>query len=114
MEAWRRIWREGLAPQLSHAGLTVLRHGLLIDDCRLLQGVSTMPPPLASLESWSVEGACPLGYCGWQGDALSRVGEVERYFGRLCAGADERLGERGMVRHFLDWFDMRPRALVRQ
>ena len=73
MESWRKVWREGLAPQISTAGLEALRSGLLTDDARLLQSVTTSPPPLSCVRDWPVDGACGLGWCGWQGDGLETV-----------------------------------------
>ena len=114
MESWRKVWREGLAPQISTAGLDALRRALLDDDPRLLQGATTSPPPLQCVEDWPVEGACGLGYCGWQGDGLETVAEVEEFFARACFEADQRLGEPAGVRWFLNWFDETPREEMRR
>ncbi len=46
------------------------------DDPRLTQG-STTTPPLMCVQDWPVEAACVLGFCGWQGDGLETVAEVE-------------------------------------
>jgi hypothetical protein len=113
-EAWRQVWREGFVPVLSTAALEALREGLINDDPRLQQGATTTPPPLLSLMDWSVEAACALGYCGWQGEGLQTVGQVEEYFARLCYEADLRLGEPTACRHFLNWYDDTPREVVRQ
>ena len=113
METWRKVWREGLAPHLSTAGLEALRQALIQNDSRLLQGATTSPPPLQSLQDWPVEGACVLGYCGWQGDGLETVGEVEEFFAQLCFEADLALGEPAASRWFLNWFDDTPREEVR-
>jgi hypothetical protein len=109
MESWRKVWREGLAPQLSTAGLEALRRALLNNDPRLLQGATTTPPPLRCVHDWPVEAACVLGFCGWQGDGLETVGEVEEFFARACFEADQRLGEPAACRWFLNWFDDTPR-----
>jgi hypothetical protein len=113
-EAWRQVWREGFVPVLSTAALEALREGLISGDPRLQQGATTTPPPLLSLMDWSVEAACALGYCGWQGEGLQTVGQVEEYFARLCYEADLRLGEPTACRHFLNWYDDTPREVVRQ
>jgi hypothetical protein len=84
------------------------------DDPRLLQGATTSPPPLQCVEDWPVEAACGLGYCGWQGEGLQSVAEVEEYFARACFEADQRLGEPAAVRWFLNWFDETPRADMRR
>jgi hypothetical protein len=109
MESWRKVWRDGLAPHLSAAGLEALRQALMADDERLIQGATTVPPPLMSVQDWPVEAACVLGYCGWQGDGLATVGEVEEYFAKMCFEADKALGEPASCRWFLNWFDETPR-----
>jgi len=113
MEAWRKVWREGFAPQLTVPALEALRLALLTDDGRLLQGATTSPPPLQCVQDWPVEAACVLGYCGWQGEGLETVAEVEGFFARLCFEADQQLGEPAMCRWFLNWFDDTPRAEMR-
>src|SRR6516225_2975215 len=105
MESWRRVWREGVAP---------LRQALATDDGRLLQGATTTPPPLQCVQDWPVESACALGYCGWQGDGLETVAEVEEFFARMCFEIDQRLGEPAGCRWFLNWFDDTPRDEMRR
>jgi hypothetical protein len=61
-----------------------------------------------------VEAACGLGYCGWQGDGLETVAEVEEFFARTCFEADQRLGEPAACRWFLNWFDETPREEMRR
>ena len=114
MESWRKVWREGLAERISTSGLTALRRALLNDDARLLQGATTSPPPLQCVQDWPVEAACGLGYCGWQGDGLETVGQVEEFFARICFEADQALGEPAACRWFLNWFDETPREAMRQ
>jgi hypothetical protein len=114
MESWRKVWREGVVPLLSTESLEALRRGLLADDTRLVQGATTTPPPLPSVQDWPVEAACALGYCGWQGEGLETVAEVEEFFARMCFEIDQRLGEPAGCRWFLNWFDETPRAAMRQ
>jgi hypothetical protein len=114
MESWRHVWREGFAPQISTDGLTALLKALEADDPRLQQGSTTTPAPLMCVQDWPVEAACCLGFCGWQGDGLTTVGEVEEYFARLCFQADQALGEPAACRWFLNWFDDTPRAEMRR
>jgi hypothetical protein len=113
MESWRKVWREGLAPLLSTSGLQALREALVNDDARLLQGATTTPPPLQCVQDWPVEAACVIGYCGWQGDGLESVAQVEEFFARICFEVDQRLGEPAGCRWFLNWFDDLPRQEVR-
>jgi len=114
MESWRKVWRDGLAPQLSVAALQALRGGLMNDDPQLLQGATTTPPPLQCVQDWSVEAACVLGYCGWHGDGLATVAEVEEFFAQACYEADQRLGEPAACRWFLNWYDDTPRDEMRR
>ena len=94
MEKWRRVWRAGLAPHLSRAGLLALQSSLLRDDPRLLQGTVSSPPPLDALRECAVNGACAISWCGWQGQGLRSVGQVEEYFHRTCDAAAAALQER--------------------
>ncbi len=114
MESWRIVWRDGFVPVRSTTGLTALRDALRADDPRLTQGSTTTPPPLMCVQDWPVEAACALGYCGWQGDGLETVGEVEEFFARMCFEIDQRLGEPAGCRWFLNWFDETPREEVRR
>jgi hypothetical protein len=113
-QAWRHVWRKGVAPLLSPEALAALAAALAADDPRLLQGATTTPPPLNCVGHWPVEAACVLGYCGWQGDGLQTVAEVEEFFARLCMAVDFRLGEPGGVRWFLNWWDETPRPQARR
>jgi len=114
MESWRKVWREGMAPQLSTAGLQALARGLIADDERLMQGSTTAPPPLQCMQECAVEGACGVGYCAWQGDGLKTVGEVEEFFARICFETDQHFGEPTACRWFLNWFDDTPRDEMRR
>ena len=114
MESWQKVWRDGVAPLLSTPALEALRRALVEDDTRLVQGSTTTPPPLQCVQDWPVEGACALGFCGWQGDGLETVGEVEEFFARMCFEIDQRLGEPAGCRWFLNWFDETPRDAMRQ
>ena len=113
IESWRMVWRDGFAPVLSTTGLLALRDALQTDDPRLSQGSTTTPPPLMCVQDWPVEAACALGFCGWQGESLETVGEVEEFFARSCFEADQRLGEPAACRWFLNWFDDTPRDQMR-
>ena len=94
--------------------LEALRAGLAGDDPRLVQGTTCSPPALQALSDRTVESACALGYCGWQGEGLETVAEVEDFFARLCFEADQRLGEPAACRWFLNWFDETPRDEMRR
>jgi hypothetical protein len=113
IQPWQKAFHEGIVPSLSTAGLEALRRALLDDDLRLVQGATTVPPPIPEVADWPCESACPIGYCGWQGDALANVGQVEEYFARVCLECDTRLNEAAAVRYFLYFVDEEPRATVR-
>src|SRR3954449_2563359 len=114
MESWRLVWRGGVVPGLSTCGLESLRDALRGDDPRLTQGSTTTPPPLMCVQDWPVEAACALGFCGWGGDGLETVGEVEEFFARMCFEVDQRLGEPAACRWFLNWYDETPRDEMRR
>jgi hypothetical protein len=114
MESWRKVWRQGAAPLLSTEALEALTEALTRDDPRLVQGATTTPPPVQGVQDWPCEGACLLGFCGWQGDHLETVDEVEEFFARMCFEIDARLGEPAACRWLLNWFDDTPRDEMRQ
>lgn len=114
MDSWRKVWRDGVVPLLSPAALEALRKALVNDDPRLLQGATTMPPPMQCVQDWSCESACGLGYAGWQGEGLVTILEVEEFFAKICFEIDQRLGEPAAARYFLNWFDETPRHEMRR
>jgi hypothetical protein len=65
------------------------------------------------VQDWPVEAACATGFCGWQGEGLNTVAEVEEYFAQLCYEVDLRLGEPAAIYWFLNWFDETPRDEMR-
>lgn len=114
MESWRIVWRNGFVPHLSTAALESLARGLREDDPKLVQGATTSPPPLMCVADWPNEASCALGYCGWRGEGLETVGEVEEFFATACFNADQSLGEPAGCRWFLNWFDDTPRGEMRR
>jgi hypothetical protein len=114
METWKRVFRDGISPQLTAGQLERLRDALANDDVRLVQWAVCSPPAVPSFAGLRVEAACAIGYCGWQGEGLQTVGEVSAFFLRVCDGTDAKLGEPAAVRYFLDWFDDAPREVMRR
>lgn len=104
-----RIAFRAAARHLGRDGLLALRDALERDDVRLQQGVTTTPPPLMCAQDFPCEGACMLGYAGWQGHGLETVGEVEEFFARVCYLTDEDMKEPAGIRGILNWFDETPR-----
>lgn len=114
MESWRKVWRIGVAPTLSTKGLEALATALREDDAQLLQGQTTVPPPLACVQDWPCEGACAIGFAHWKADELTTVADVEACFAAACFDADQLLDEPAAVRFFLGWFDETPREEMRR
>jgi hypothetical protein len=107
---WKKCWRHGYVPQLSTHSLEVLRDALMKDDPRLIQGATTLPPPLQSVHDRPVEKACAVSFAGWQGEDLTTVAEVEEFFARSAFECDQRLGEPAGCRWFLNMWDETTRA----
>ena len=114
MEKWRRVWRTGIAPQLSRPALLALQSALRRDDVRLLQGVVTAPPALEANADCGVVGGCAICLSGWLGEGRESVAAVEEYFSAICEAADEAVGEPAACRFFFNWFDAAPRAEMRR
>lgn len=128
MESWRQVWRDGVVPLLSTAGLLALREALASDDRRLAQGRTTSPPPMQCTAEWPVEAACPLAYaCAaglggfayevapdgtmvlpWRPGAAT-VAQVEEAFAWVCSACDQALNEPAGCRWFLNAVDEWPR-----
>lgn len=108
-ESWRRTWRQGVAPLLSTRALEALYEGLKSNDTALCQGQTTSPPCIPALSSFSPDACCAIGYCGWKGEELETVNEIDQFFARMCFEIDERMGEKAACRYFLNWFDGTPR-----
>lgn len=117
MQLWRKVWRV-MAVQAGASGLYALLDALEADDSRLTQMATTLRRPEGHPAGSPLElpplGACALALCGWLGDGLTSVAEVEEYFGRMCQQADATLGETGAARWFLNWYDETPRAVMRE
>lgn len=112
-ELWRKVWRQGFAPQLPTEALRMLRRALAEDDRRLLQLSTTDLPALRAYEDEPVSQACAVGFCGLIG-GLKLNGEVNRFFVAACAECDRLLDEPAVSRHFLNWFDDTPRPAMRR
>ncbi len=103
MEAWRKVFREGIVPHVSVESLVALKMAIVHDDPALTQGVTTIPPMLQTVGDWPVECACALGYLGMQ-EGMETVQEVDQYFAQMCAKIDTTLGI-GASRMFLNAYD---------
>jgi hypothetical protein len=110
---WIPAWRAAAA-LLSPESIAALRAAIANDDPRLIQGATTTPPPLQCVQDWPVEAACALGFCGWQGDGLVTVAEVEDFFAKMCFEIDCNLGEPAVCRHLRNWYYETPRDEMRR
>ncbi len=113
---WQWAWREGVAPQLSTAGLSALQDALEHDDSALIQGQNVQPPPLQIHEGDQVTAACAIGFAAWKGDyqGAASVAEVDVRFAEICRHADQRLAEPAGVRFFLTQYDSWSREELRR
>ncbi len=114
MDSWRKVWRSGLAPLLSVRALEALQQALASDDVHLIQGDTVVPPPSSHWMNYPVEAACAVGFCGWQGEGLETVAEVNEYFGLMCFEIDQRMSEPTACLQFLKWVDETPREEMRR
>ena len=110
MEPWRRVFRQGIAPQLPTAALEALRKGLLKNDPRLRPGATVDA-------GWTPGGtgilqACAIGYSGWKGVSLESASAVEEFFSEVCDGANAVMGDPGACGAFINWFDSNRREFV--
>lgn len=113
LPAWVKVFREGLAPQLSTKGLLALKEALASDSPLLIQDATVLPFPTPNREDAPCVGACPIVFTAWQGDGINTVGELEELFSKMCYEADQRIGEPAVVRYLLNWFDDTPRDIMR-
>ena len=93
IEAWRKVWRQGIVPQLTLGGLKGLLRALEQDSSRLITGATTSPPPLQCMANEPVRACCPLCLAlldGNQPHAIS-VGMLEERFAMACYDAPPAL-----------------------
>jgi hypothetical protein len=114
MTPWQRVFRDGIAPQLSDAGLEALERALARDDRAVMQNTTTFPPPLQCMADLPIEAACPVAYALWQAQGLGTVGEVETAFALLCQRVGEAMGEPTAIRPFLNHVDEIDRRQMRR
>lgn len=112
MQRWKDGWRKGFEPILSNEGLEALRIALLSDDKRLIQGGTTKPQFIAcDKNDQSIEGACAIGFCGWQGHGLQTIRDVKKYFSECCRKVQSK--SETCWGSFIGWFDDTPREEMR-
>ena len=116
MESWREVFRKAFVKVAPKEGLQSLYQALQDDDQRLIQGQSTEPAPLMSLQGHPVEGACMIGYCAWRGGEgdVKTVGETEEAFADLVWKCDQIMGGHAESRWLLQYWDDTPREDARR
>lgn len=107
-----KVWRKGMAPQLTNDQLGCLRLALAHDDPRIIQGATTSPPPLQSVQGWPVEAADAVTFAFWQGIPGVLVWQAENWFAGACFECDQRHHDPARCRYFLNWYDDFPRHQV--
>ncbi len=113
MESWRKCFVGGILPAISDRGLLALRQALAANDPALIQGQTTEPVADQETQDQPVTAACALALCGWRGERLDTVTQVEDYFARIVVEADRRLGMLGATRYFFHFYDRTHREIVR-
>ena len=116
MESWRKVWRDGFAPQLDDDELRALLCALDGDLPQLVQGRTAIPLPGQPYwpQTQECAGACPVGYPGWKVLGLLTTADVEEKFAQRCHEADTLLGEPVACRYFLNWWDETDREEARR
>src|SRR5262249_31549833 len=86
IEAWRKVFREGVAVQLSVPGLQGLLAALRRDDVRIVTGTTTVPPALGAMATLPLEAADPIAWALLDGARLTAcsVGLMDECFARLA------------------------------
>jgi hypothetical protein len=115
--AWQKVWREGLCPQLTTAGLQNLQRALERDDPRLITGTTVKPPPLMCRLGEAVESCCPLCWAILDTNTQPcyvSVGQLEERFADTLLKASDRLGWPLAAKYWLNWVDESPRDEMRR
>ena len=105
MNSWQKVFRDGIAPQLSTPGLDELHKALRRNDPALLQGQTTDPLPCPKNDPCPVAAACPIALAGWRGQRLRSVAEVEEFFAQVLCQAGNALGDPAAGRPFFQFAD---------
>jgi hypothetical protein len=85
--------------------LEALRQALVYEDKRLLRGDTLIPLGGWDMPKALVSSCCPVAWCGWQGEGLHMVYEIQDFFARICHEADKLLGEEAACGYFTAAWD---------
>jgi hypothetical protein len=115
VEAWRKIWREGVVPQLSTEGLQSLLDALRRDDCRIITGSTTIPPAFSAASNLPIEQCDPVIFAMLDGHSpySCTVGLMDEAFARLAIRCSELCGFPRAIGTFLCWVDEQDRETWR-
>lgn len=116
MESWEKVLREGILPYMTQQQIEALLQGVETDDPQLLQGATTTPPPLLCVQDWPVKAADAIGFAYWKSESdpsKVTVGQVEKFFAKICYESDTKTGNPADCRFFLNWYDDTPREEMR-
>jgi hypothetical protein len=115
VEAWRKVWREGVVPQLSTEGLGCLLDALKRDDPRIVTGCTTIPPALSSCSDLPIESADPIVWALLDGHSprACTVGLMDEAFARLAIRCSELCGMPRAIGTLLCWLDEQDRQTWR-
>jgi hypothetical protein len=115
IEAWRKIWREGLVPQLSTDGLQGLLDALKRNDSRIITGATTEPPAFSAASNLPIERCDPIIWAmlDGHGPAACTVGLMDEAFARLAIRCSELCGMPRAIGTLLCWIDDQDRETWR-
>lgn len=95
MDRWQRIWRTGLAPQLSDYQLHRLKVGLETNDRALTHCGWHVRLVMGQIKM------CALCFAS----ELETVEEMESWYRGICQRCEALTGEQCAIRHFAHWWD---------
>jgi len=102
---WQRVFRDGIAPQLSTTALLALVNALEAKDETIVRGVGCLPKPTPANADETVTAADAACYAIWRGYGVNKVGDLEERFAQLTFECDQLVGEPAGCRYFLNWWD---------
>lgn len=107
----RKVWRNGIAPQLRLDQLKSLKAALERDDPKIIQGACMQ---YRDGTWWSpVVGTCAIVFNAWN-DGVSSDEALGMFFNEVCQRSDRLLQFGLSTADFISWFDSTPREEMRK
>ncbi len=106
MEAWKKVFHDGLVPHLDMYDLGWLKQLLQENSVKLIQGTTVLPSGAWGKEK--AERSCLLGCIGML-RGIQTVDEIEEFFASMCFSIDDTMGEPAACRWLLNFYDDTPR-----